>query len=364
MVRYAEITGWGKCAPPATLTNDDLATFMDTSDEWIHSRTGMRKRHISHVSACEMAYVAASQALAAADLNASEIDLIIFGSTTPDEFLPNTASKLKNMLGADRAGGFDLNAACCSFLYGLNTATDMIRAGTSQKALVIGIEKLSPLMDWNKRDSAVLFGDGGGAVVLEASEEESGLIRGKMGCVPNSREMLAVPDWGYSKDYFADNRVHLSLDFQGQDIFKNAVRSMGDACGDVLAGCGLSKEDIGLFVPHQANQRIIDTLAKRMDFDPSKVVVTVEEYANTSAGSVPLALCDALDNGRVEPGMYLLTAVFGAGLCWGAGVIKWGQRTTPLKQSDVELPPCDKTGLELLQPSIEYHRQYAIDHGL
>ena len=352
---YAEITGWGKCVPPAVLTNDDLAGFIDTSDEWIYSRTGMKKRHVSHVTTCEMAHVAACRALAAADLDPAELDLIVLGTTTPDDFVPNAASKLKNMLGADKAGCFDLNAACTSFLYSLNVASDMIRAGTARKALVLGAERLTTLMDWNKRDSAVLFGDGAGAVVLEASEEECGLLFGKTSCVPDTREAIMIEDWGYAKDFFANDRVHLTLSFLGQEVFKNAVKGMGNSCVELLQEAGIDQSEVGLMIPHQANTRIIDSIAKRLDFDSDKVVVKVDEYANTSAASIPLALCDALEEERVQPGMYVLMAAFGAGLTCGSALIKWGQRVTPLKQSDAELPPCNKTAREILEPSIQYH---------
>jgi len=354
-MRYAEITGWGKCVPPAVMTNDDLAAFLDTSDEWIHSRSGIRRRHYSHVTTCEMARVAAERALAAADLAPQQVELIVFGSTTPDDIIPNTGSKLMNQIGATGAAAFDLNAACCSFLYGLNVATDMIRAGSVRRALVVGAERASWLMDWTKRDSAVLFGDGAGAVVLEATDAEVGLLRAKLGCLPDSREALFMPRWGHGFDRFADDRVRLSLDFNGKEIYRNAVRCMAASCEDLLRLSDLAPDDIDVVVPHQANLRIIEALASRLGVPMDKVVVRIQEYGNTSAGSIPVALCDALEEGRVSPGARLLTTVFGAGLTWGAGLIRWGDRVVPLRQSDAELPPCDLTARELMAPSIEYY---------
>jgi 3-oxoacyl-[acyl-carrier-protein] synthase-3 len=350
---FAEIIGWGKCAPPSVLSNDDLATFMDTSDEWIFSRTGIRQRHISHVGSSEMARVASERALACAGISAEEVDLVIFGSTSPDEVIPNSASIVVNRIGAKNATGFDMNSACTSFLYGLNVATDMIKAGSIKTAIVIGVEKASRFMDYGRRDSAVLFGDGGGAVVLRATEEALGLIDAKLNIVPDTREMIHMPGWGMDLSHQALKEFYYSMNFKGQDIFKSAVRGMNQACEAVLKRTNTDKESIDFFVPHQANLRIIQTLAHRMKFDMDNVMVCVDKYANTSAGTIPLALCDALEAGRIKPGMSILTAAFGAGLTCGAGLIKWGQRTTPKGISDAELPECKQTALELIQPAIE-----------
>lgn len=354
-MRYAEITGWGKCVPPAVMTNDDLATFLDTSDAWIFSRSGIRRRHYSHVPTGEMARVAAARALAAAGLEADRLDLIVLGSTTPDEIIPNTASKLKNQLGSPRAAAFDLNAACSSFLYGLNVATDMIRAGSIERALVIGAERTSWLMDWSRRESAVLFGDGAGAVVLEPSSAEAGLVRARLGCVPDTRESLHMPNWGHGFDRIAQDRIHLSLEFDGPEIFRHAVRCMGEACAEVLQTAGIPAAAVDLFVPHQANLRIIQALSRRLEVPMERVVVRLQEYGNTSAASVPIALCDALEAGQIGAGDTLLTSTFGAGLTWGAGLIRWGQRVEPLGHSDAALPPCEASALELIGPGIAFY---------
>jgi len=357
---FAEIIGWGKCAPPAILTNDDIAMFMDTNDEWIFSRTGIKQRHISHVPCSEIARVASERAIACAGIDPSEIDLVIFGSTSHDQVIPNTASIIVNAVGAVNASGFDLNSACTGFLYSLNVATDMIKAGSIKTALVIGAEKLSRFMDWGKRESAVLFGDGGGAVIIRATDEPLGMIDAKLSIVPNTREMLSLPGLGMDLSHQDLNEFYYSLTFKGQEIFKNAVRGMEQACNAVLEKNDMSKQQIDFFVPHQANLRIITTLAKRMHLDMENVMVCVDKYGNTSAGTIPLALCEALETGRIKPGMTMLSASFGAGLTCGAAIIKWGNRTTPIALSDAELPPCNQTAREIIQPAIDAaNKKYA-----
>lgn len=354
MLNHAEITGWGKYVPPLLMTNEDMAKIVDTSDEWIYSRSGIRQRHYSHISTGDMAWLASEQALAAAALDAADIDLIVLGSTTPEEVCPNTASYIKNKLGATKAAAFDLNSACTSWFYGLNAATDMIRAGSIGKALVIGSERLSLAMDWQKRESCFLFGDGAGAVVIEATDHETGLLASKISCVPNTRECLRLPDWGLSPAHFTDD-LFVSLDFEGQEIFKSAVRGMSEAIADVLEKQSLSASDIDLFIPHQANIRIIQTLARKLDFPMEKVVVAIDKYANTSAASIPLALCDALEAGRIKAGMTILTATFGAGLTCGAGIIKWGDRVTPRNHSSNSVADFEGTVFDLMAQSFIHY---------
>jgi 3-oxoacyl-[acyl-carrier-protein] synthase-3 len=336
------------------MTNDDMAKIVDTSDEWIFSRSGIRQRHYSHISTGDMAWLAGGKALAAANIQADDIDLIVLGSTTPEEICPNTASYIKNKLGATNAAAFDLNSACTSWFYALNAATDMIRAGSINRALVIGSERLSLAMDWQKRESCFLFGDGAGAVVIEASEQQSGLLASKISCVPDSRECLRLPGWGLTAERF-NEEFFISLDFEGQEIFKSAVKGMSEAIADVLEKENLSADDIDLFIPHQANIRIIQTLAKRLNFPMEKVIVAIEGYANTSAASIPLALCDALVEGRVKPGMKILTATFGAGLTCGAGIIHWGDRVEPLAVSDAAVADFEGTVFDLMADSFVHY---------
>lgn len=354
---YAEITGWGKCLPPAVLSNEDLTTFMDTSDEWITSRTGIKERRICHCNFSDMAIVAAQRALAAADLEATDIDLILLGSLTNDSYCPNTASLVQDAIGATNAASIDINSACTGFLYGLHIGTNLIKTGAHKKILVIGGEFISHYMNWARRDVAVLFGDACGAVVLEASEKETGLLAAKIGCEADAQYAIQITNLGSSYSRLSEDFLYIDWNFEGQEVFKRAVKAMSQACVDVLAQTGLSVADVNLVVPHQANKRILDALAKRVGIDENKVFVNVHKYGNTSAGTIPVALTEALEEGRIAAGDYVLSASFGAGLTWGAGLMKWGERTQPLSLSDATLPPCDKTALEILAPHIKRYTE-------
>lgn len=351
---YAEITGWGKCLPPATLSNDDLSTFIETSDEWIRSRTGIENRRISHVNTSELATVAAKHAIACAGIEPNDIDIVIVATCSPDSLIPNTASKVSQNLGITAAAAFDLNAACTGFVYGLETATRLIQSGNYHNALVIGAEHLSFFIDWAKRDTAVLFGDGAGAAILSRTEQQVGLQHAQIGCDAAGRDILAVPKFGTSMDRFAADNGHWDFNFIGKDIFKRAVKGMGAAAANVLARSGFSTEDIDVVIPHQANIRIIQTLCDMSGISQDKAFINIHKYGNTSAATVPIALCEALEEGKVKPNDNLLLAAFGAGLTWGAGHIRWGDRVEPIATSDAKLPECDKTALELLETAIKF----------
>ena len=343
-MKFAAITGWGKCMPPAVLSNADLASFVDTTDEWIMQRTGIHERRVSHVPGIELSYVAASRALACAGLKSSDIDLIVYGSCSNDEQIPNTASGLSLRLGAGNAAAMDVNTACTSFLYGLSTATAMIRTGVVKSALVVGVEVISPFLDWRNRNVAVLFGDGAAAVVLQASDEPEGVLAEKLGCYADAREILRVRGTGLMYANRGDVTYGDTVwDFDGQEIFKRAVAGMGEASVAALARCGKSAADIDLVVPHQANLRIIEFVAKRAGVSMDRVFVTVQKYGNMSAATVPVALVEALEEGRVQPHNLLLTPAFGGGLTYCSHVIRWGARVTPIAQSDVQLPPCERS---------------------
>ena len=351
-MQYAAITGWAKCLPPAVLSNRDLSTFLDTDDEWIRSRTGMVERRISHVPVSELGSVAAARALAAAGAGAESVELIVFGTTTPDQLCPNVASRVQQLLGADRAAAMDVNTACTSFLYALSTATAMIRSGAVGNALVIGAEVISPIMDWSNRNVAVLFGDGAAAVYLEAADDEQGLLGAELGCIGEVRDILSVHGWGMR---YANQGLTLGdawWEFDGQEIFKRAVQAMAAARGGVLQKCGLGVDDIAVVVPHQANLRIIEAVAKRVGVPSEKVFVNVHRYGNMSAATAPVALVEALEEGRVRGGDAVLMPAFGGGLTWCAHLLRWGERTTPLGQAQIELPPCDQTALELVNDLI------------
>src|SRR5512146_2108268 len=345
---HAAITGWGKCLPPAVLSNQDLATFLDTDDEWITSRTGMKERRVSHVPLGELAFVAASRALACAGVSAEAVDLVVLGSTIGDELAPNVASGVARRLGARNAGAMDLNTACTSFLYGLSAATGLVRTGVIRTAVVIGAEVPTPFLDWSDRNTAVLFGDGCGAVVIQASEREEGLLAERLGCYGDARGALDIRGVGARYANMGLPYGHTRWNFDGQEIFRRAVVGMAQAGEEALAKRGLSAADVDLVVPHQANRRIIDAVGRRLGVPADRVFVNVHRYANMSAATVPVALVEALEEGRIRPGGLLLLPAFGAGLTWCAHVVRWGERTTPLGASTAELPPCTQTGLELV----------------
>ncbi|WP_087016010.1 ketoacyl-ACP synthase III [Thaumasiovibrio subtropicus] len=352
-MKYANISGWGKCLPPTVLSNDELSQFVETSDEWIRTRTGIAERRISHVDTSVLAEYAARDALACAGIDASELDLIIVATCSPDTLLPNVASKVQLALGATQAAAFDQNAACTGFLYGLETATRMVQAGQYKHALVIGAERLSWYLDWSKRDTAVLFGDGAGAVVLSQTEQPLGLQQAKLGCDAEGRDILAIPKFGTAMDRFDPLGGYFEFNFIGREIFKRAVKGMTSAAHNVLTQAQLSSENIDVVIPHQANLRIIEALCDYAKIPVEKAFVNISRYGNTSAATVPIALCEAVEQGHIQPNSKILTAAFGAGLTWGAGLIQWGDRVTPISQNTSTLPPCEQTATELLAESIE-----------
>ena len=348
----AAITGWGKCVPPASLSNDEMAEIMDTSDEWIYSRTGIRTRHISHVNTSGLASVAARRALAAAGREGSELDLIIMATTSPDTLIPNIASTVQADVGA-RCGAFDLNAACSGFLYGVGLASSLIRSGQHQKVLVVGAERLSYYIDWSRRETAVLFGDGGGAVVVEASDQPGGVIDYALNNDPDGRPNLHAA-FGTAMDRFDPASLDYYIHLDGQEVFKRAVNGMKSLCERVLERQGVAREEVDLVIPHQANARIISALGARMKLPEGKVFVNIDKYGNTSAATIPIGLCEALEAGLIKPGSLILSCAFGAGLTSAALLLRWGDRTEPLATSDAELPPCEASGRELVQRAVEH----------
>ncbi|KPZ70438.1 3-oxoacyl-[acyl-carrier-protein] synthase 3 [Shewanella sp. P1-14-1] len=351
-MQYAHITGWGKCVPPAKLTNDDLATFMDTSDEWIKTRTGISERHISHVNTSELATVAAKNALAAAGIDGSELDLMILATASPDTLIPNIASTVQANVGAT-CGAFDINAACSGFLYALGMGSSMIKSGQNKKVLVIGAERLSFYLDWSRRETAVLFGDGAGAVVIEASNEPGGVLGYELNNDPAARDILSS-GFGTQMDRFDSASLDFFINLNGQEVFKRAIHGMGGLSTKVLANCDMTKEDVDLVIPHQANERIIDTLISRMKIPKEKAFVNIAKYGNTSAATIPIAICDALEQGRINSGQTILSCAFGAGLTSAALLLKWGERTTPINAPTAELPPCEVSALDLIKPAVEF----------
>ncbi|MCC6196731.1 MAG: beta-ketoacyl-ACP synthase 3 [Burkholderiales bacterium] len=343
-----DIVGWGLCLPPAELSNADLATILDTSDDWIVRRTGIERRPISHVGVSQLAYVAAAHALACAAMDPDDIDLIVLGSCTADDQMPNSASAVQRALGARRAAAMDVNTACTSFMYSLSTASALIKAGAVRNALVVGADTLSAYMDWDNRTPSVLFGDGAGAVVLKACDEPAGIVAEVLGCVTSARDELRINGIG-SK--FANAGLMYGTthwDFNGPEIFRQAVGGMAAAAREVLAKAGVASADVGLVIPHQANLRIVEAVARRAGIAMEKVFTNMQARGNLSSASIPVALVEALAQQRVAPGSLLLLPAFGGGMTWSAHVLRWGKRTTPLGTSPIRLPPCERTALEIV----------------
>jgi 3-oxoacyl-[acyl-carrier-protein] synthase-3 len=352
MPDYAEITGWGKCLPPAVLTNDDIAGIIDTSDEWIRTRSGIEERRVSHVPGGDLAAVAGLRAVAAAGLDIEEIDLLLLATSSPDTVIPSTASQVQRKTGARNAAVMDIVAGCSGFIYSLVVASAMIRAGTANRVLVIGSERLSWFLNWSLRDTAVLFGDGAGAVVVEASNGDSGLLGSHLACDGDALGALVIPDFGTAGNRFQADYGHFGVDFDGREIFRRAVKGMSVEIQHVLSDLAMKKEDIDLLIPHQANLRILESLARHLAIDMSRVVVNIQKYGNTSAATIPIALCDSLASGRISQGDNILMAAFGAGLTQAACMVRWGSRVIPIDQSDASLEPCNLSALEILEEAI------------
>ncbi len=353
-MRSAEIVGWGKALPPTVLTNHDLERIVDTSDEWITTRTGIKERRISHVEATDLATVAAKRAVAAAGLEPEAMDLVINATCTPRSLVPASAAYVQHDIGATNAGAMDMNAACSGWVYAFVSASSMIKAGAIKRAVVIGVEKLSYILNFTDRTTCVLFGDGAGAVVLEASDDDAGLVAARLGNDGSAIHFLETPVDGTEGPPGPRDPKTSSVTMQGPEVFRRAVTAMGDASAAVVEEAGWGVDDIDLFVPHQANLRIIDAAARRLGLDSSKVFVNVHAYGNTSSATIPIALTEALEQGRVKPGSNLVFAAFGGGLSWGAAAVRWGQRVEPIAVSDAEVPPTDLTVMELLQPSFDF----------
>lgn len=321
---YSRIAGTGSYLPEKVLTNDDLAKFVDTSDEWIASRTGIRERHIAAEgeTTSDLAFHAATRAMEAAGVSASEIDLIIVGTTTPDIIFPSTACLLQARLGANGCGAFDVNAACSGFLYAFSIADKFIKSGDAKTVLVVGAETLTRMVDWSERTTAVLFGDGAGAVVLKA-DTETGILSTHLHADGAKKELLWNPV-GVSAGFRDDQpNAGVRIQMAGSDVFKYAVKALDSVVEETLQANGLDRHDIDWLIPHQANLRIIEATAKRLDMPMDRVVVTVDKHGNTSSGSVPLALDEAVRSGRVQRGQLLLLEAFGGGFTWGSALLRY-----------------------------------------
>ena len=325
--RYAHICGWGTSLPQRVLSNKELARMVDTDDEWIVARTGISQRFIAsgHETTATLGTGAAREALDIADIAPDDIDLIIVATCTPEHNFPSTASLVQDALGARNAGAFDMAAACTGFVYALSVAAQAIQSGAMDTVLVIGAETLSKIVNWDDRGTCVLFGDGAGACVLQGSENPGGVLASVLRSDGSGGDLLKVPAGGSampaSYETLRDN-LH-TIHMNGREVFRFATRVMADACRDVVAAAGLTMDDIKVIVPHQANKRIIEAAARGLRLPVDRFVINVDRYGNTSTASIPIALCEAVSDGRVRPNDNLILVAFGGGLTWGATLVTW-----------------------------------------
>ena len=332
MTKYSRIIGWGKYAPEQVLTNQDLEKMVDTSDEWILTRTGIRERRIAapEETTATMSVEAARAALDKAQLRPTDLDLIIVATSSPDHLLPAVSSTIQDMLGAKGVAAFTLTTGCTGFVYALVTAHQFIASGTYENVLVIGAELVSRFVDWEDRGTCVLFGDGAGAVVLTASDMPSGVLSFVLGSDGSLGDALIVPSIG-SKEPICqkvlDERTH-DIRMDGRRVLRFAIRNMRKAAVEAVKASGLSLSDIDLLIPHQANLRIIELVRRHLGLPEEKVFINVDRYGNTSAASIPIALCEAIEEGRVNEGDNLVMVGFGGGLTWAATVVHMGVMET------------------------------------
>jgi 3-oxoacyl-[acyl-carrier-protein] synthase-3 len=322
-----EIVGTGRYLPPHIMTNADLERLVDTSDEWIQERTGIRERRIAapEQGAADMAAEASCIAMRRAGVSAGEIDLIVLSTATPDRLLPSTACDMQALIGATNAAAFDLSAACSGFLYALSVAEGHIAAGRGEIALIVATEKMSGIIDWTDRGTCVLFGDGAGAAIVRRSTNGRGVVSNFMRSDGTLAELLWRPAGGVripTDMAVLDERSHL-VKMAGREVFKAAVRSMAEAADQALQRAGLTSDDIALLIPHQANNRIIEATARYANIPMDKVFVNVDRYGNMSSATIPVALDEALESGRIKPGDNVLLVAFGAGFTWGSAVLRW-----------------------------------------
>lgn len=309
----AGIIGIGKFIPETIVTNADLEKKLDTNDEWIRTRTGIRERRIAsdEVDTSHMSYNAAVEALKDANITGEDLDLILVATVTPDKPFPSVSSMLQHQLGAYKAAAMDISAACAGFIYGMVTAKQFIETGAYKNVLVIGAEKLSKIIDWQDRNTAVLFGDGAGAVVIGQVPDGKGILSFELGADGSGGEHIQQPE--------------KFIQMNGREVFKFAVRQMGESSMSVVEKAGLTKEDVDFLIPHQANIRIMESARQRLDLPEEKMSRTVDYYGNTSSASIPLSLMYEVENGKIKDGDLLVLVGFGAGLVWGSVALRWGR---------------------------------------
>ncbi len=340
-MKYAHIIGWGKYVPDRVLTNHDLERMIETTDEWITRRTGIHERHIAgeRETTATLAFEAAARALAVADLHPSQVELIIVATSTPEYIFPSTACRVQDYLGAIKAGAFDLSAACSGFVYGLDMAAQAIATGSVRNAIVIGAETMTRVLDWEDRGTCVLFGDGAGAVVLKGSNIPGGVLASTLRSDGSGGDLLSLPAVYHNPvptlgpEYFHNGHKRNTIAMDGRQVFRFATQVIADSVHETLRKANMTLEDVDLIVPHQANTRIIEAAAKRLKLPQEMFYTNVQWMGNTSAASIPIALCDAVKDGRLQPDDNVIFVGFGGGLTWAASLVKWN--VTP---PDVSLP--------------------------
>ncbi len=330
-MKYAHIVGWGSCRPDKILKNSDLARMVDTSDEWIYTRTGIRERRIASEkeTTATLAFEAAARALKVADLHPSQVELIVVATSTPEYIFPSTACRVQDYLGATHAGAFDLSAACSGFVYGLSMAAQSIQTGMVRNAVVIGAETMSRVLDWEDRGTCILFGDGAGAVVLKGSSVPGGVLASTLRSDGSGADMLTLPAVYHNPmpmlgpEYLRNGHKKNTVAMNGRQVFRFATQVVAASVEESVKKAGLTMDEVALIVPHQANVRIIETAAKRLKIPMERFYLNVGSVGNTSAASIPIALCDAVQDGRLRPDDNVVFVGFGGGLTWASSVVKW-----------------------------------------
>ena len=322
----AKIVATARSVPQNIMTNHDLEKIVDTSDDWIRSRTGINQRHVvgENEASSDMSTKIAKTLLEKSQLSPTEIDVIIVGTVTPDHFTPSTAAIVQNNINAKNAWGFDLSAACSGFIYGLETGSALINSGKYNNVMVIGVDTMTSILDFKDRDTCVIFGDGGGGVILQPTKN-NGIIDSLLHMDGSGGKYLIIPGGGSKIPASIEsvkNRDHF-IKQDGKTVFKHAVRGMADVSAKILLKNNLTGNDISLFIPHQANKRIIDAAAKKCGISKEKVLINIDKYGNTTAGTIPIALSEAVDDGKIKNGDYVLLSSFGAGFTWGSLLLRW-----------------------------------------
>ena len=331
MTRYAHITGWGMAVPERVMTNDDLSKLVDTNDEWIRSRTGIKERRIAGVkeTTTTLAIEAAQRALEVANILPSEVDLVIVATSSAEYIFPATASLVQDAIGAEKAGAFDLYAACTGFVYALNVASQAVRSGSANTVLVIGAETMSRLVDWKDRGTCILFGDGAGAFVVQGSDTPGGILSSIMRSDGSGGDTLYVESYGRPRASGVGGLLNYAIYMDGKEVFRFATRIMASVTKEAVAAAGLTLQDINIIIPHQANRRIIEAAARGLDLPEEKFMINIEKYGNTSSASIPIAVCEAVECGKLKPNDRVVFVGFGGGLSWGAMAVHWDATPPP-----------------------------------